>query len=40
MMSQTLMQLMALGVVLVAVIAFAIYGMRYRKQERIHAHTD
>ena len=32
MMSQTLMQLMALGVVLVAVIAFAIYGMRYRKQ--------
>lgn len=32
MMNQTLMQLMALGVVLVAAIAFTIYGMRYRKQ--------
>ncbi|MEJ5311739.1 MAG: DUF6754 domain-containing protein [Anaerolineae bacterium] len=32
MINQTLMQLMALGVVLVAVIAFALYGMRYRNQ--------
>jgi hypothetical protein len=32
MMNQTLMQLMALGLVLVAAIAFAIYGMRYRHQ--------
>ena len=32
MINQTLMQMMALGVVLVAAIAFAIYGMRYRNQ--------
>lgn len=32
MINQTLMQVMALGLVLVAVIAFAIYGMRYRNQ--------
>ncbi len=32
MMNQTLMQLMAFGVVLVAAIAFAVYGMRSRKQ--------
>lgn len=32
MMNQTLMQIMALGVALVAGVAFAIYGMRYRNQ--------
>jgi hypothetical protein len=32
MMNQTLMQVMALGIVLAATIAFALYGLRYRKQ--------
>ncbi|MBN2390689.1 MAG: hypothetical protein JXR84_08200 [Anaerolineae bacterium] len=32
MINQTLMQMMALGLVLVAAITFAIYGMRYRNQ--------
>ncbi|MBN1873327.1 MAG: hypothetical protein JXA33_03785, partial [Anaerolineae bacterium] len=32
MMNQTLIQLMALGVILVAATAFAIYGIRYRNQ--------
>jgi len=32
MMNQTLLQLMALGVILVAAIAFALYGIRYRDQ--------
>ncbi len=32
MINQTLMQFMAMGLVLVAVIAFALYGMRYRNQ--------
>ena len=32
MMNQTLMQVIALGFVLVAAIAFAVYGIRYRLQ--------